>query len=81
MHHDNAVHYPVGVTLLVGAIPLLSIVAGIVGALLWRRRAIRRGRRVTPLRSIVAVFNGVALGIVAGVTIYLLVAVMLPPPA
>jgi hypothetical protein len=81
VRHDHAVHHPAVVTLLTGAIQLLSVVAGIVGALVWRRRAIQRGRRVTPLWSMVAVFNGAALGIVAGATIYLLVAVSLPAPA
>jgi hypothetical protein len=74
-------HYPAAVTLLVGSVPLLCEVAGIVGALLWRRRAVRRGLRVTVVRSAIAVFNGLLLGIVAGAALYLLLAAALPAPA
>lgn len=60
---------------------MLCEVAGVVGALLWRRRAVRRGRRVSVLRSAIAVFNGLLLGIVAGATLFFLLAVALPAPA
>jgi hypothetical protein len=81
VRHDQQVHYPAAVTLLVSSVPLLCMVAGVVGALLWRHRALRRGLRVTVLRSGIAVFNGVLLGIVAGVTIFFLLAFALPAPA
>lgn len=74
-------HHPTALILLVGATPQLGVAAGVVGALLWRRRAIRRGHRVTALRSIIGVGNGVAVGLVGGVVVYLLLSVALPPPA
>lgn len=81
VRHDPAMHYPAVVTALVASVPLLGIIAGVVGALWWRHRAVRRGLHVTALRSIIAVFNGVALGMVAGVTLFLVLAVTLPHPA
>jgi len=74
-------HYPAAVTLLVPSVPLLCMVAGVVGALLWRHRALRRGLRVSVLRSAIAVFNGLMLGIVAGVTLFFLLVFALPGPA
>ena len=74
-------HHPAAVTVLVASVPLLCEAAGIVGALLWRRRAIRRGVRITLSRSAIAVFNGLMLGIVAGAMPYFLLAAALPASA
>jgi hypothetical protein len=70
-------HHPAAVTVLVASVPLLCEAAGIVGALLWRRR----GLRITLSRSAIAVFNGLMLGIVAGAMLYLLLAAALPASA
>jgi hypothetical protein len=66
-------------SLVVLLIPPACVLAGVVVPLVWRHRAIAAGYRVTALRSVIAVVNGVAVGVVAAVLLGLTAFAVLYP--